>query len=83
MSFEPLTGCRKATITDRRRKQEFAHMMRRLAEEAHPEAEKIRLVLDNLSTHSGAAFYEGFSTEEHGYWLERSSSATHRYIAHG
>jgi hypothetical protein len=37
--------------------------MRRLAEEHYPQAEKIRVVLDNLSTHSGAAFYENFSAE--------------------
>ena len=37
--------------------------MRRLAEEHYPQAEKIRMVLDNLSTHSGAAFYENFSAE--------------------
>ena len=37
--------------------------MRRLAEEHYPQAEKIRVVLDNLSTHTGAAFYESFSTE--------------------
>ena len=63
MSFEPLTGWRELTLTERRRKKEFAHRMRRLAEEHYPQAEKIRVVLDNLSTHSGAAFYENFSAE--------------------
>ncbi len=37
--------------------------MRRLAEEVYPHAEKIRVVLDNLSTHSVAAFYETFPPE--------------------
>lgn len=37
--------------------------MRRLAEEHYPRAEKIRVVLDNLSTHTAAAFYENFSAE--------------------
>jgi transposase len=63
MSFEPLTGWREVAVTERRRKREFAHSMRRLAEETYPQAEKIRVVLDNLSTHSGAAFYESFSAE--------------------
>jgi hypothetical protein len=63
MSFEPLTGWRELAVTERRRKQEFAHWMRRLAEDYYPQAEKIRVVLDNLSTHSGAAFYENFSAE--------------------
>jgi hypothetical protein len=63
MSFEPLTGWRELTVTERRRKKELAHRMRLLAEEHYPQAEKIRVVLDNLSTHSGAAFYENFSAE--------------------
>jgi hypothetical protein len=63
MSFEPLSGWREVAVTERRRKQEFALAMRRLAEEHYPQAEKIRIVLDNLSTHTGAAFYESFSAE--------------------
>jgi DDE superfamily endonuclease len=63
MSFEPLRGWREVVVTERRRKQEFAHSMRRLAEEVYPQAEKIRVVLDNLSTHTVAAFYESFSAE--------------------
>jgi hypothetical protein len=50
-------------VTERRRKQEFAHSMRRMVEELYPHAEKIRVVLDNLSTHTAAAFYESFSAE--------------------
>jgi hypothetical protein len=64
MSFEPLTGWRKAVVTKRRRKQEFAHSMRQLAEEIYPQSEKIRVVLDNLSTHTAAAFYESFTPEQ-------------------
>jgi transposase len=63
MSFEPLTGWRDLAVTERRRKREFAHWMRRLVEEHYPKAQKIRVVLDNLSTHSGAAFYESFPVE--------------------
>ena len=50
-------------VTERRRKREFALAMRRLAEKHCPQAEKIRVVLDNLSTHTGAAFYENFPAE--------------------
>jgi hypothetical protein len=64
MSFEPLSGWRELVVTERRRKREFAHWMRRLVEEHYPQAEKIRVVLDNLSTHTGAAFYENFSAED-------------------
>lgn len=63
MAFEPLTGWREAMVTKRRRKQEFADSMRHLAEGVYPHAEKIRVVLDNLSTHTAAAFYESFSAE--------------------
>jgi len=63
MSFEPLSGWRELVVTERRRKREFAHSMWRLAEEAYPKAEKIRVVVDNLSTHTGAAFYESFSAD--------------------
>jgi hypothetical protein len=51
-------------VRERRRKCEFAEEMRRLAEEVYPNAEKIRLVLDNLSTHTAAAFYESFPAEQ-------------------
>ena len=48
---------------ERRSKQEFALAMRRMAQEHYPRAEKIRVVLDDLSTHTAAAFYESFSAE--------------------
>ena len=84
MSFEPLTGWREVVVTERRRKQEFALAMRRLAEELYPQAEKIRVVLDNLSTHTAAAFYEGFSAEvARKNWPEGSSFATRRCTARG
>ncbi len=63
VAFEPLTGWRRVEVTEKRRKLEFAEEVRRLAEEDYPRAEKIRLVLDNLSTHTAAAFYEAFSAE--------------------
>jgi len=64
MSFEPLSGWRELVVTERRRKREFAHSMRRLAEEHYPQAQKIRVVLDNLSTHTATAFYENFPAEQ-------------------
>lgn len=63
VAFEPLTGRRRVAVTERRRKREFAEEVRRLAEEDYPEAERIRLVCDNLSTHTAAAFYEAFAPE--------------------
>jgi hypothetical protein len=63
MAFEPLAGRREIEVTERRRGKEFAEMVRRLAEEVYPEAEKVRLVCDNLSTHTAAAFYDTFPAE--------------------
>jgi hypothetical protein len=63
MAFEPLRGWREVEVSERRRGLEFAQLMHHLAEEIYPNAEKIRLVCDNLSTHSPAAFYEAFSAE--------------------
>ena len=50
-------------VTERRRKKEFAHRIRRLAQEHYPQAQKIRVVMDNLSTHTASAFYESFQAE--------------------
>jgi hypothetical protein len=38
--------------------------MRRLVDEHYPEAEKVRVVLDNLNTHTPASFYKAFEPEE-------------------
>jgi transposase len=51
-------------VTDRRTSRDFAECMRELVDVHHPEAERIRVVLDNLSTHSAGALYETFSPEE-------------------
>jgi hypothetical protein len=63
MAIEPLTGKRTASVFDRRTKREYALLMKELAAR-YPEATKIRLVQDNLNTHSTSAFYETFSAEE-------------------
>ncbi len=64
MAFEPLTGWRRTSVTERRRGREFAEEVRRLLGEDYPRAERVRLVLDNLSTHTAAAFYEAFPPEQ-------------------
>ena len=43
---------RKVKVTDSRAAVDFAHCMRELADVHYPKAERIRVVLDNLSTHS-------------------------------
>jgi transposase len=62
--FEPQRGWRHLDVTDRRTAVDFAEEMRRLVDEHYPEAEKVRVVLDNLNTHTGAAFYQAFAPEE-------------------
>jgi transposase len=55
---------RKVKITDRRAAQDFATCMRELTDVHYPKAERIRVVLDNLSTHSAGALYHAFSAFE-------------------
>jgi transposase len=55
---------RKVKVTERRAAVDFALCMRQLADLYFPTAEKIRLVLDNLSTHSASAFYQTFPAPE-------------------
>jgi hypothetical protein len=64
MLLEPLAGKRHIEITDRRRRVEWAEVMRIVSDELYPEAEKIVVVLDNLNTHVGAAFYLAFEPQE-------------------
>jgi len=64
MFLQPLVGWRHVKVTDRRTKPDFAFCMHDLAEIHFPEAEKIRVVLDNLNTHTPAAFYETFPPEQ-------------------
>jgi DDE superfamily endonuclease len=61
---EPLAGRRHLTVTERRTRVDFAHQMKRLCDELYPEAAVIRVVLDNLNTHSPASLYEAFAPEE-------------------
>jgi transposase len=55
---------RHAKVTDRRASADFAECMRDLVEVHYPAAEKIRVVLDNLSTHKPSALYEAFEPVE-------------------
>jgi transposase len=55
---------RKVKVTDRRTAEDFAACMRDLVDAHFPKAEKIRVVLDNLSTHSPSALYQTFPAPE-------------------
>ena len=49
--------CRKVKVTERRAAEDFAACMRDLTDLHFPGAERIRVVLDNLSTHSAGALH--------------------------
>jgi hypothetical protein len=61
---EPLAGWRHVIVTDRRTKKDWAECIRELVDVHYPQAERIRLVLDNLNTHTGASLYEAFAPAE-------------------
>jgi hypothetical protein len=84
MFVEPL-GCRRIVhVRDRKTKTDWAQEVRDLLETSYPDAPKVRLVCDNLNTHTPAALYEAFPpdiarglvcrldihhTPKHGSWL--------------
>jgi hypothetical protein len=61
---QPLGGWRHVEVADRRTKHDFAEQMRALVDRHFPDAQLIRVVLDNLNTHTPAALYEAFPPAE-------------------
>ena len=51
-------------VTDRRTACDCAECMRDLVDIHYPQTELVRVVLDNLSTHSAGALYEAFPASE-------------------
>jgi DDE superfamily endonuclease len=87
MTFEPLTGQRQVTVTERRTAVDFAKVVREVLEVGYPHAERVVLTMDNLNTHKSAALYEVFEPAvarrlierleihhppKHGSWLNRA-----------
>ena len=62
--LEPLAGWRHMKVTARRTKQDFAVCMNEMIEVHWPTAQKVRVVLDNLNTHTPAALYERYPPEK-------------------
>jgi transposase len=62
---------RKIKVTESRAAVDFAACMRDLADVHFPKAERIRIVLDNLSTHSAGALYQAFPAPEARQLLRR------------
>ena len=89
MMCEPLRGWRHVRVTERRTRIDFAECIQELLDVHYPEATKVRLVMDNLNTHSGASLYEAFppsearrlldrleihATPKHGSWLDMAET---------
>jgi transposase len=55
---------RRVKVTEQRTARDFAECMRELVDLHYPQAEQVRVVLDNLSTHSAGALYEAFPAPE-------------------
>lgn len=89
MNVEPLAGWRHVDVTKQRTKLDFAEQMKQLVDVHYPEAECIRLVMDNLNTHVPASLYAAYEpaealriikrlefhhTPKHGSWLNPAES---------
>jgi len=64
MEVEPLGGRRHVEITERRTRVDWARFIKGMLDLRYPDAIKVRLVMDNLNTHSVASLYEAFPPEE-------------------
>lgn len=62
--FDPIRGWRRVEACDSRTRVDWAEQIRKLLDEDYPLARKIKLVCDNLNTHSIASLYEAFPAEE-------------------
>ena len=89
MLFAPLEGWRHVEVTDRHTAVDYAHLLKQVSDTSFPNAPKIALVQDNLSTHKPASLYEAFPaaearrlaerfewhyTPKHGSWLNMAET---------
>ena len=63
MLYAPLMAWRHVKVTDRRTRQDFATVLKDLADTHFPDR-RIILVMDNLNTHKLSSLYDTFSPEE-------------------
>jgi hypothetical protein len=61
---EPLVGWRHVHASERRTKKDWAGQIKELLDVHYPDAERIRLVMDNLNTHAFSSLYETFPADE-------------------
>ncbi len=95
---EPLRGWRRVQPEARHDRLTFARVVARLLEQDYPTAERVTLVLDNLSAHQPAALCEVFPPErahalfqrvefvftpKHGSWLNMAENEFAALLTHG
>lgn len=64
MISEPFNDFRETKVTETRKKEDFAELLKNLADKYYPKAKTIRLVMDNLNTHRLCILYEFYPPEE-------------------
>jgi hypothetical protein len=64
LEVEPLAGKRHVAATEHRTKKDWARWIQGMLEERYPDAIRVRLVMDNLNTHSISSLYEAFEPKE-------------------
>ena len=64
LAFEPHTGYRYVEVHQRRTAVDYAQFMQNLVERRYSHVERIRLVQDNLNTHTPGSFYAVLEPDE-------------------
>jgi hypothetical protein len=98
MFTAPLERWRRAEVTERRTRIDWAHQIKKLVTIDFPDAEKIVLVVDNLDIHTIGSLYKAFHPEEakrlrdkleihytpkHGSWLNMAEIEINVLVNHG
>lgn len=71
MTVEPKGNKRHVQVTKHRKKPDFAHCMKWLAEDVYVTADILHVVLDNLNTHFASSLYETFDRKQANRILDR------------
>ena len=84
MVFQPAGG-RHVAIREHRTKEDVAYLIKEILDEQFPDAQSVKVVMDNSNTHTPASLYEVFPPDEarrlaakldihytpkHGSWLD-------------
>jgi DDE superfamily endonuclease len=64
MFTEPLRGVRMVSVREHKTAVDWAMEVQQLLDRQYPEADRIRLVCDNLNTHGIGSLYEAFPPEQ-------------------